>query len=229
MAFIDTETSGLSTGPGTVAFLVGIGRFESEGFSVDQFFIDDYDGLPAMVSAVNRTLHDIQVLVSYNGTSFGLLLLEFQWWMPRHDSPFSTIPHIDLLYLARRLWKLRLPNCSLSTIEQRILGIRRDNDVPEKRVPQIYFDYQNNIQPGRILAVLQHHAQDIFSLAALLSMIQHAWKNPNGPGFKHVSDQRGLVRMLISRNRVQDGLMRLEGKWSCQGNGRGEKCPENPG
>jgi len=183
-----------------------------------------------MVSAVNRALHDIhQALVSYNGTYFGLLLLEPRWWMPRHDSPFSTIPNIDLLYPARRLWKLRSSNCSLSTIEQRILGTRRDNDVPGKRVPQIYFDYHNNIQPGRILAVLQHHAQDIFSLAALLSMIQYAWKNPNDSGFKHVSDQRGLARMLISRNRVQDGLMQLEGKWSYQGNGRGEKCPENPG
>lgn len=161
-----------------------------------------------MVSSVNRTPHDIQALVSYNGTSFGLPLLESQWWMPRHDSPFSTKPNIDLLYLARRLWKLRPLYCSLSTIEQRILRTRLDNDVPEKRVPQIYFDYQYNIQPGRILAILQHHAQDIFSLAALLSMIQHTWKNPNDPGFKHVSNQRGLARMLISRNQAQDGLTR---------------------
>jgi uncharacterized protein YprB with RNaseH-like and TPR domain len=210
VAFIDTETSGLSTGPGTVAFLIGIGRFEKGGFTVDQFFIDDFDGLPAMVSAVNRTLKYIQALVSYNGQSFDLPLLESQWRMQRQDPPFGRFLHLDLLHPARRLWKLRLPDCSLSTVEQSILNIRRNNDIPGSRVPGIYFDYQNNIQPERILSVLHHNAQDVYSLGGILSVIHRAWSSPDDPIFSHASDQWGLARMLISRNRIQEGLARLE-------------------
>jgi uncharacterized protein YprB with RNaseH-like and TPR domain len=55
-AFLDTETTGLSGGSGTCAFLVGVGRITPEGFCVRQFFMRDFAEEPSLLHAVAQHL-----------------------------------------------------------------------------------------------------------------------------------------------------------------------------
>ena len=106
-AFLDTETTGLAGGTGTCAFLVGVGRIEPEGFRVRQFFMRDYDEEASQLDALTKFLEPCRVLVTYNGKAYDQPLLETRYRLNRARPPFARMEHVDLLFGARRLWKLR--------------------------------------------------------------------------------------------------------------------------
>jgi uncharacterized protein len=87
------------------------------------------------------------------------------------------------------------PDCRLGTVERDILGIMRVSDAPSAEIPQIYFDYVRGVRPQRMGPVFDHHAQDIFSLAALTQAMARAVADPDDARFAHVSDQSGLARL----------------------------------
>ena len=207
--YLDTETTGLGTGAGTHAFLVGLGSFRGDRFVLEQYFMEDYDGESAMIEAIERVMDGAQGLVSYNGRTFDMPLLESRFRM-QHRRPRFPALHLDLLHLSRRLWRQRLENCSLGTVEREILGIERLSDVPGALVPRIYFDYLEGHQPGQIVPVIDHHAQDIFSLGALLAAIAHAMAQPDDPRFAHAGDQWGLARIHLDHGRTDLALQRME-------------------
>ena len=126
-AFLDTETTGLAGGSGTYAFLIGVGSIDREGFRVRQFFMRDHsEETRATTMPVADYLSRFDVLITYNGKTFDQPLLETRYTMSRaRDTPFGRMEHLDLLYGARRLWKLRLENCKLSYLESEILGVER--------------------------------------------------------------------------------------------------------
>jgi uncharacterized protein len=194
VAYVDIETTSLQGGSGTVAFLVGVGRYEAEGFRVRQFFMEDFHEEPALIEAVEEELRGAQAVVSYNGKCFDLPILEMRWRLARRRPSFPAL-HLDLLYPARRLWRGRLPDCRLGTVERDILGVMRVSDAPSAEIPQIYFDYVRGIRPQRMGPVFDHHAQDIFSLAALTQAFARAVADPDDSRFAHVSDQSGLARL----------------------------------
>jgi uncharacterized protein YprB with RNaseH-like and TPR domain len=125
MAFIDTETTGLAGGTGTYAFLVGVGVFEDDGFAIHQYFMRDYDEELAMLHALGELLDGLEAVVSFNGKSFDLPLLETRFIMARQMPRLMDAPHLDLLPAARRFWKYRLNSCALSSLETEILGAPR--------------------------------------------------------------------------------------------------------
>lgn len=184
----DTETTGLSGGAGTVAFLVGWARLlspDSPGglpqVEVRQWFLRDHPGEPELVAAVDAALGPCRALVSFNGASFDLPLLKGRWALAGRD--FPSLPHRDDLHLSRRLWKRLLESCRLSQIEESVLGIRRHDDVPGALVPALWFDYlRRGAAPdfaAPLEGVLRHHAQDVYSLLCL-DLVLHALKeNPN--------------------------------------------------
>jgi uncharacterized protein YprB with RNaseH-like and TPR domain len=109
----DLETTGLSGGAGTYAFLVGFGFFDDDGFRTRQFFLRGFGEERALLHAVEDELASIQaadrtVLVTYNGRAFDVPLIETRYQMHRLRSPFGPMPHVDMLFPARRLWKKRL-------------------------------------------------------------------------------------------------------------------------
>jgi uncharacterized protein YprB with RNaseH-like and TPR domain len=209
IVYLDTETTGLSTGTGTYTFLIGLGRFADGAFVVEQFFMEDYACEGALVEAVDRALEGAEGLVSYNGRTFDVPLMEVRWRMQRRRPRFPAL-HLDLLHYARRLWRLRLPNCSLGTVEGQILGIRRLSDVDGSWVPRIYFDYIHGLRPERLVPVFDHHAQDIFSLGALAAALLAAWRNPDDARFAHASDQWGLARLCETLGRREAAVARRE-------------------
>ncbi|MEZ5351666.1 MAG: ribonuclease H-like domain-containing protein [Bryobacteraceae bacterium] len=175
-AFLDTETTGLAGGSGTCAFLIGIGRITAGGFTVRQYFMRDFAEEASQLSAVAAALEDVEVLVTYNGTCFDLPLLETRYRMTRAIPPFQNIPHLDLLYGARRLWRLRLESCKLTELETRIIGHEREDDIPGELIPVAYFDFVRTGRVSRLAPVFLHNALDIVSLACLTGVVPAAFR-----------------------------------------------------
>lgn len=185
-AFIDTETTGLSGGTGTYAFLIGAGRFERDEFHLVQFFMRDPTEEPAQLAALEEFLAPCQALVTYNGKAFDVPLLATRYVSHGWRMSFNDYAHVDLLHLARRLWRNRLPSRTLGNIEVQILGTRRtEEDVPGWMIPQMYFDYLHTNDPQPLRSVFYHNAMDVISLAALLNHSAALLSQPleNGAGY----------------------------------------------
>ena len=176
--FLDTETTGLAGGAGTYVFLVGVGYFEGDQFCVRQYFMRDYNEERALLSALNDLLANFKAVVTYNGKTFDLPLMESRYIMSGMKMSLKDPYHFDLLYPARRLWKRRLENCSLSTVERDILGVIRDDDVPGYLIPEIYFRYLRTKDARALKQVFEHNLQDILSLVALVSRMCFLVEDP---------------------------------------------------
>jgi uncharacterized protein YprB with RNaseH-like and TPR domain len=164
MAFVDTETTGLAGGTGTYAFLVGVGLFQGEQFIIHQFFMRDYHEEPAQLCALGELLDGLEAVVSFNGKSFDLPLLETRFIMTRQP------PRLDLLSTARRLWKYRLESCALSALEAEVLGVTRtQEDVPGWLIPGLYAAYARSGDAREMPRIFYHNAQDILSLVTLMA------------------------------------------------------------
>lgn len=173
LAFLDTETTGLAGGAGTLVFLVGIGRFEDQAFVLQQYFLRDPQEESAMLTALSGVLSALKGFVTFNGRSFDVPLLETRYVMAlRRRWPLTSWPHLDLLHPSRRLWQRELPDCRLGTIEQRVLQIERSEaDVPGEQIPGMYLDYLRTGDATDIERILYHNAIDVLSMVGLTSQI----------------------------------------------------------
>lgn len=169
--FLDTETTGLSHGAGTVAFLVGVGFFTDKEMIVRQYLMRDYDEEIFVLSYVLGHLSQCGILCTFNGATFDLPLLEARFTMNRMRCTELQKPHIDLLPVSRRIWKLRLKKCNLTALEQAVLGTERKDDLPGSLVPQRYFEFLKTGDLNQLEDILRHNAQDIISLAHILHQL----------------------------------------------------------
>jgi uncharacterized protein len=168
VAFVDTETTGLAGGTGTYVFLVGVGLFVGEQFTVHQFFMRDFHEEPALLLELGRLLDGMEAVVSFNGKAFDLPLLETRFLLARQSPRLTGAPHLDLLPVARRFWKYRLASCALSSLETHVLGIERtQEDVPGWLIPELYLRYVRSGEAREMPRIFYHNAQDILSLVAL--------------------------------------------------------------
>ena len=165
--FLDTETTGLSGGVGTVAFQIGLGYFTRIGFVVEQFLIHDYPQEPEMLCLLSQRMKRFSIICTFNGKSYDVPLLRSRLVMNRLADDCIPEVHADVLYPARRLWKLRLRQCTLGRLENQLLGVEREDDLPGAMVPQAYFQYLKDRDFSPMEKVLEHNRQDIVSLAQL--------------------------------------------------------------
>ena len=209
-AFLDTETTGLAGGSGTCAFLVGLGSIEPEGFLVRQFFMRDHSEEGSALESLAVHLARFDVLVTYNGKSYDQPLLETRYTMCRARHPFGRMEHLDLLYGARRLFKIRLESCRLVNLESQILGVERVGDIPGEMIPYVYFEYLRTKSGRRLLPVFEHNVLDIVSLACLTGLIPEAFRDPENARARHGMDLLGLARWLQMSGRLEEAhrLMR---------------------
>jgi uncharacterized protein YprB with RNaseH-like and TPR domain len=178
-AFLDTETSGLAGGTGTYAFMVGAGRYIDQCFQLVQFFMRDPLEEPALLLALEEFIAPCQTLVTFNGKSFDVPLLNTRYILQGWRSPFNDRSHIDLLHLSRRLWRDRLPSRTLSNLEVHILGVQRgEEEVPGWMIPQMYFEYLRDGDARPLKRVFYHNAMDVVSLAALLNHASSLLEDP---------------------------------------------------
>ncbi|MFN0164850.1 MAG: ribonuclease H-like domain-containing protein [Bryobacteraceae bacterium] len=205
-AFLDTETTGLAGGAGTYAFLIGVGSIDAAGFRVRQFFMRDFGEEASLLTALTEHLSRFDVLITYNGKAYDQPLLETRYRMARMKPPFERMTHLDLLYGARRLWKLRLESCRLVTLENRILGVERQGDVPGELIPYFYFDYLRTRQAFRLVPVFHHNVIDIVSLACLTGLVPYAFRSPESIQVHHGADLIGIARWLLEAEKTEEAL-----------------------
>jgi hypothetical protein len=203
LAFLDTETTGLSGGTGTYAFLIGVGRIERDGFHVRQFFMREYAEERSLLAALNQHLDGFDVLVTYNGRAYDQPLLETRYRITRHRPPFARLTHLDLLYGARRLWKLRLDDCRLVHLERQILGVEREGDLPGDLIPYVYFEYLRSREARRLVPIFHHNAMDILTLACLTAIVPAAFRHTDAEslaraGVRRGEELAGIGRWLLS-------------------------------
>jgi uncharacterized protein YprB with RNaseH-like and TPR domain len=205
-AFLDTETTGLAGGTGTYAFLIGVGSIDASGFRLRQFFMRDYDEEASLLSRLAEHLAQFDVLITYNGKSYDQPLLETRFRMSRARHPFDRMQHLDLLFGARRLWKLRLESCRLVELEHRILGVERQGDLPGEMIPYVYFDFLRSQKAFQVVPIFHHNALDILSLACLTAIVPFAFRSPGDAAFGHGADHIGLARWLLQAERQEEAL-----------------------
>jgi tetratricopeptide (TPR) repeat protein len=213
-AFLDTETTGLAGGSGTYAFLIGVGRITAEGFRVRQFFMREYAEERSTLAALHQHLEGFDVLITYNGKSYDQPLLETRYRMTRHKPPFGRLGHLDLLYGARRIWKLRLENCRLVQLEQQILGVYREGDLPGELIPYVYFEYLRSREAQKLIPIFHHNAMDILTLACLTAIVPVAFRSTDCEslakiGVRHGPDLLGIARWLLAAQEYEQALVLL--------------------
>jgi uncharacterized protein YprB with RNaseH-like and TPR domain len=173
--FIDLETTGLSGGAGTVAFLVGCGYFDLGAFQVRQFLLTSFAAERALLAAVADFFAGADLIVTYNGKTFDVPVMETRWLFHRLRMPLDDVPHFDVLHPARRLWKMRsgaagdVEGCRLTTLERALFNVTRVGDVPGLEIPGRFFRFLRSGDPRPLEAVLEHNRLDLVSLAAVMA------------------------------------------------------------
>ena len=172
--FVDLETTGLSGGAGTVAFLVGCGWFDMGAFQVRQFLLTSYAAERALLDAVASCFDAASLLVTYNGKTFDVPVMETRWMFHRMRMPLEAVRHFDMLHPARRLWRSRSGltddgGCRLTTLERVLLNMRRVGDVNGFEIPGRFFQFLRTADPRPLEPVLEHNRLDLVSLAAVTS------------------------------------------------------------
>ena len=200
-AFLDTETSGLSGGTGTYAFLVGAGRFEQSAsgrhFRLLQFFMRDPGEEAALLEALADFLAPCQALVTYNGKAFDAPLLRTRYVLHDIPIPFEGYAHVDLLHLARRLWRDRLPSRTLKYIEENVLDApRTSQEVPGYEIPWLYFDYLRTGDVSEMKGIFYHNAMDIVALSALFSHTTNILHDPFAGHIQHGLDFIAVAKLF---------------------------------
>jgi len=165
LLFFDTETTGLSGGAGTLVFLVGAAWCEGTDLEVEQFFLSDFPGEPEFLEAVKERFVERRAFVSFNGRAFDSPLLRGRFSLAR--IPFEIGRQIDLLAPARRLWRGLTGDCSLKTLEEKVLGVTRGIDIPGSEIPEVYFQFLRTGRPGMLPVVFDHNLTDVTSLARM--------------------------------------------------------------
>lgn len=203
LLFLDTETTGLSGGAGTVAFEIGLGWIEPRGMVIRQYVMRDYDEEPAMLSEIAEVFSRFDTVITFNGKSFDLPLLESRMTMNWIRLHVTAWPHFDLLHAARRVYKLRLGRCSLGALEAAVLDSERVDDLPGALVPQRYFDFLKTREFALLEDVLRHNKQDVQSLAELTGHLCAVFREPQR--LEHEEDLFGVGKTLLRTGRTEKG------------------------
>ncbi len=171
LLFFDLETTGLSGGAGTLAFLVGCAWFDEGALQLEQYLLTTYAAERVLLAHFAERVAACGMLVSYNGRTFDAPLLEMRWQFHRSRTPIGGKPHADMLHSARRLWRTRASDpdggCSLVTLERLLFGVERVNDVPGFEIPSRYFRFLRSGDAAPLEPILEHNRMDLVSLAAV--------------------------------------------------------------
>ncbi|MDP3179572.1 MAG: ribonuclease H-like domain-containing protein [Spirochaetaceae bacterium] len=198
LRFFDLETTGLSGGTGTIAFLAAVGRREGSDFAVRQFFLQDYPGEGNFVALVVAALES-GTIVSYNGRAFDLPLLRTRCVMNGLSLP--DYPHVDALFAARRLWKRSCGGASLGQIERGALGIERGEDVPGSLIPEVWLGYLRTGDHPLMRLAMSHNAEDVHGLSRVVSLAARIFSEPRAWAASSSLDRGGLGRSLLAAGR----------------------------
>lgn len=221
--FMDTETTGLAGGTGTLVFLLGMARFTRGALEVTQLLLTGFQGESAMLEEARTHLRRADTLVTFNGRSFDGPLLASRYRLSDLHDPFAALSHVDLLHVTRRTFKKSWPDCRLQTVERRLLRCERSNDLPGAEVPQAWFDWIRHGRADRLPRVCAHNRLDLLSLVVLPAALKRSHDDPGASGAdvlawaRHLykrsgGDGEGEAFHFLARHRPHldvDGLLEL--------------------
>ncbi|MDP9483177.1 MAG: ribonuclease H-like domain-containing protein [Chloroflexota bacterium] len=207
---LDTETTGLATGTGTVAFLVGLGTWTGDRFHQVQLLLPDHAEEPALLDALAAAIPPEAWLVTYNGRGFDWPLLVARYRMSRRAPP-SHAGHLDLLPFVRRIFRHRLTDARLRTVEIELLGMDRGPDVDGFEIPGHYLDFLRGGSAAPLAGIVRHNHEDVRSLARLLAHAESHLGNAIDRRAAPAGDQAGLARAFRRLGRPEEALDCLEG------------------
>jgi uncharacterized protein YprB with RNaseH-like and TPR domain len=204
IAFVDTETTGLSGGSGVCAFLVAIGYLSSDGFVVDQYLMNDFPAEPELLRNVIEKLEGFDVIASYNGRAFDIPLLDTRFLLNSMQVQLAGRPQLDLLHPSRRIWKHRLRGCSLKSIEANVLDFWRIDDIDGWLIPETYFEFLRTGNRELLEPVINHNQLDVLSLAFIAQIILNAVEAPEEAQFAYGLDWYGLGTLFEKYRRRKE-------------------------
>jgi uncharacterized protein YprB with RNaseH-like and TPR domain len=207
VAYIDTETTGLTGGAGTYVFAAAIARQIDCGLRIAQVFLPQPGMEAAFLCALAAELQPAGAIASFNGGSFDLPVLRTRWVMARMPGELAHPPHVDLLTLVRALYRHRLESCTLRVVEERLLGYERDDPVPSALVPDSYFAYLHDGGSTMLEAALEHNRLDVMSLVHLHSRLLQRLQG--GDIDMDAADWLALGRHRFRRGAQADGWRAL--------------------
>jgi uncharacterized protein YprB with RNaseH-like and TPR domain len=202
LLFIDTETTGLAGGTGTVAFVLGLARMESDTVHMRQYFLTSFAAEAAMLTQALAWMRGASHVVSFNGKSFDIPLLVTRYRLARIETTLSGLPHIDLLHRTRAAFRRYWPDCRLQTAEQYLLKLYRHDDMPGYLIPQIWADLLRRGETRGLRGIVEHNGTDVLSLIALTSVLGRVYAEPG----QRAADPLGIAR---AHRRVGDDSMAL--------------------
>jgi len=200
LVLLDTETTGLGTAAGTVAFLVGVGRWAGASLEVRQLWLPDHAAEPALLDAIEALLPPAACLVTYNGRTFDWPLLVARYRLHRRAPP-PLGAHLDLLTVARQLWRHRLTDARLVSVEAGVAHLRRHEDLPGALVPERFFAYLRDGSVRPLLAIGHHNREDVVTLGRLLQVLTQELAAGEARRMAHPGDVAALARLLRRRGR----------------------------
>jgi uncharacterized protein YprB with RNaseH-like and TPR domain len=206
---LDTETTGLATAAGTMAFLIGLGRWERGQFRIVQLLLPDQSEEPALLAALAAEIDPSAWLVTYNGRTFDWPLLVTRFRMVGEGPPVHA-GHLDLLPLVRRVFRHRMTDARLRSVESELFGLVRHADVEGWEIPGRYHAFLRG-EPGTLLAdVARHNDEDVISLARLLAHVEQRYGAPDDRSRAHQGDLAGLARAFAREGRLDEALECLD-------------------
>ncbi len=202
---LDTETTGLATAAGTVAFLIGLGWWEIDRFRQVQLLLPDHADEPALLAALADHIPLDGWLVTYNGRGFDWPLLVTRYRMARRAAP-AHAGHLDLLPVVRRLFRHRLDDARLRTAEAGLLGLERHGDVDSSEIPGRYLGFLRGGPAQPLVEVVRHNDQDVRSLARLLVLLANGYGTAEARQTAPAGDLGGLARAFARAGRLSEAL-----------------------
>jgi hypothetical protein len=206
---LDTETTGLATAAGTMAFLIGLGWWEGDRFRQAQLLLPDQPEEPALLALLRDHIPADGWLVTYNGRGFDWPLLVTRYRMARHEPP-AHAGHLDLLPFVRRVYRHRMTNARLQTVETELLGLVRHEDVGGWEIPGRYLDFLRLGVVDPLVEVVRHNREDVRSLARLLAHVDVGFGDATARRSAHRGDLAGLARAFSREQRLDEALDCLE-------------------
>jgi uncharacterized protein YprB with RNaseH-like and TPR domain len=206
---LDTETTGLGSAAGTVAFMIGLGWWQGDRMRLIQLLLPDHSEEGALLDALSDVTPPDACLVTYNGRTFDWPLLETRFRMGRRVPP-SFHHHVDLLLLVRRLFKYRLPDARLGTVERHLLRRHRTPDIPSWEIPAVYHSFLRGGPAGPIRVVARHNAEDVITLGRILAHLERGYGDVEVRRWAVPGDLIRLARLFRHEGRLDDAVSCLE-------------------
>lgn len=206
---LDTETTGLGTAAGTLIFLIGMAWWDGATLRLVQLWLPDQPDEKAFLDALTERIPTDAWLVTYNGRTFDWPLITTRYRLSRREPP-ALAGHLDLLPICRTLFKHRLPDARLASVESGVAGVRRHADLPGALIPDRYFGWLRRGEAEPLREVLEHNHQDVVSMARLLAVMADRLADPAGHPRAHPGDLVGLARAYRRRGRPEEALACLD-------------------